>query len=409
VRRRILLSIVLLAGSRAGTARAQGVAVPLDEAAFVAALERDDPRAPLIAATIARSDADVIAAGVRPNPELQLEREQALAPDRAATSYARVAVPVDLAGRRARRVAVARADVDALRAEADRARVVRTVDGLRVFNQAAYAARVLALLQAEREPLARAVEVVRRRGAVGAGSGYDVQRIELELAAYDDQVAAAAAALATARAQLGGLIGVAAVDAVSDLALPAAPASSEALAAGAVEARGDYRAAAARRTAADAWAGLAARGAIPDLDVVVGVMATDGAGGDAIGATLGLALSLPTFDRGQGVAAQARAARAVAVAEQRWLVTTVPSQIAIARDAVVRLRAQAERLAGDQLARLDPLLRAAETGYREGEAGIVELLDAYRTARGVRLRDLELRRDARLAELDLWLALGRRP
>ena len=184
---------------------------------------------------------------------------------------------------------------------------------------------------------------------------------------------------------------------------------SSALAAGAVEARGDYRAAAARRTAADAWAGLAARGAIPDLDVVVGVMTTDGAGGDAIGATLGLALSLPTFDRGQGVAAQARAARAVAVAEQRWLVTTVPSQIAIARDAVVRLRAQAERLAGDQLARLDPLLRAAETGYREGEAGIVELLDAYRTARGVRLRDLELRRDARLAELDLWLALGRRP
>ena len=76
---------------------------------------------------------------------------------------------------------------------------------------------------------------------------------------------------------------------------------------------------------------------------------------------------------------------------------------------MVRLRAQAERLAGDQLARLDPLLRAAETGYREGEAGIVELLDAYRTARGVRLRDLELRRDARLAELDLWLALGRRP
>lgn len=409
MRHRILLSIVCLAGALAGTARAEGDAVTLDEAAFIAALERADPRAPLIAATIARGDADVLAAGVRPNPELQLEREQALAPDRAATSYARVAVPVDLAGRRPRRIAVARAEVDALRAEADRAHVVRTIDGLRAFNHAAYAARVLALLQAEREPLVRAVEVVRRRGAAGAGSGYDVQRIELELAAYDDQVASAEVEVAAARSRLGALIGVAAVEAMSDLALPAAPAAIDGLAAGAVEARGDYRAAAARRTAADAWAGLAARGSIPDLGIAVGVMANDGAGGAAIGATLGLALSLPTFDRGQGVAAQARAARAVAVAEQRWLVTTVPSQIAIARDAVVRLRAQAERLAGDQLARLDPLLRAAETGYREGEAGIVELLDAYRTARGVRLRDLELRRDARLAELDLWLALGRRP
>ena len=49
------------------------------------------------------------------------------------------------------------------------------------------------------------------------------------------------------------------------------------------------------------------------------------------------------------------------------------------------------------------------TGRDRAAARIVELLDAYRTARAVRLRDLELRRDARLAELDLWLALGRRP
>ena len=136
---------------------------------------------------------------------------------------------------------------------------------------------------------------------------YDVQRIELELAAYDDQVASAEVEVAAARSRLGALIGVAAVEAMSDLALPAAPAAIDGLAAGAVEARGDYRAAAARRTAADAWAGLAARGSIPDLGIAVGVMANDGAGGAAIGATLGLALSLPTFDRGQGVAAQARA------------------------------------------------------------------------------------------------------
>ena len=40
---------------------------------------------------------------------------------------------------------------------------------------------------------------------------------------------------------------------------------------------------------------------------------------------------------------------------------------------------------------------------------VVELVDAYTAARDTRLRDLDLRRDARLAEIDLWLALGRRP
>ena len=70
---------------------------------------------------------------------------------------------------------------------------------------------------------------------------------------------------------------------------------------------------------------------------------------------------------------------------------------------------QSEQLTRSQLSRLEPLLKSAETAYREGHSSVVELLDAYATARNTRLRDLELRRDARLAELDLWLALDRRP
>ncbi|MBK9037430.1 MAG: TolC family protein [Myxococcales bacterium] len=406
----LLLSIVFLVASTSPRlARAQGDAVALDEAGFIAALERAAPERARVMAAIARGDAEVVAAGVRPNPDLQLEREQLLSEARAATSYARVAMPIDLAGRRTRRVAVARAEVDAVRAEVDAVRAERVIDGLRRFTEASYAARVVALLQADRGLLVRAVDIVRKRGDAGAGAGYDVQRIELELAAYDDQLATAEGAVAVAQAQLGALIGVAAVAPTSDLALPVEPPPIAALMAGAVEGRGDYRAAAARAAGAAAMSQLAGRGWIPDLDVVVGAMATDGAPGAAVGVTLGVSVSLPVFDRGQGAAAQARAAHQVATAEQQWLVATVPAQISIARDALVRLRAQAERLGSAQLARLDPLLRAAETGYREGASGIIDLLDAYRVARGARLRELELRRDARLAELDLWHALGRRP
>jgi outer membrane protein TolC len=44
--------------------------------------------------------------------------------------------------------------------------------------------------------------------------------------------------------------------------------------------------------------------------------------------------------------------------------------------------------------------------YQEGERPVFELLDAYRTARGARLRLLELRQRARLAEIDLSRATG---
>jgi cobalt-zinc-cadmium efflux system outer membrane protein len=76
---------------------------------------------------------------------------------------------------------------------------------------------------------------------------------------------------------------------------------------------------------------------------------------------------------------------------------------------LVQTVGRARAVARDQLARLAQLLRSAETAYRDGGGNVVELVDAYTTARDTRLRDLELRRDARLAEIDLWLALGRRP
>jgi cobalt-zinc-cadmium efflux system outer membrane protein len=71
--------------------------------------------------------------------------------------------------------------------------------------------------------------------------------------------------------------------------------------------------------------------------------------------------------------------------------------------------AQARRYREAQLRRAEDLVRRAEAAYREGDRPVFELLDAYRTAREVRLRELELRREARRGELDLWRALGRRP
>lgn len=44
--------------------------------------------------------------------------------------------------------------------------------------------------------------------------------------------------------------------------------------------------------------------------------------------------------------------------------------------------------------------------YREGEVGILELLDAVRTSSRARIRNVEIRLDARLAQIALERAVG---
>jgi len=409
VRLYILPTIVFIAISVPPQIAAAQDAPSMDEAAFIAALEERDPRLAQFAAAIDVAVAEALAAGVRPNPMLAIDREEVFPDGGVATNYLRVLWPIDLAGRRSRRVAAARTDARAVAAGTETARVALIVEGLRAFYQAAHARLHLDLLRADRDALARAAEVVRKRSGAGATSGYDQQRIELELAAYDDLIASAEDAHERGRAVLGGLVGVTAIDATADLALPAGPAPAEAMISGAVEARGDHRAAGLRADAADQRSRLAGRGWIPEVSVSAGAMSAEVGTDTAFGYTVGLTLSLPIFDRGQGDRARAAAERHTAAAERRVLEATVPAQIRVARDGLARRIEQARRVTTDQLARLDQLLRTAETGYREGQTGIVELLDAYRTARTTRLRDLELRRDAQFARLELWLALGHRP
>jgi len=413
---RYLLSMVVgvaIATVGVGAAAADDSSVSvLDEKQFVAALEAADPRLARLAAEVYAAEAEVGVEGVRINPSLSFDREE-LFPENgtAATNYARVTWPLDVSGRRGRRMAAARSAAAAVSADSDMARFEILVDGLRIFNQAAYARLRVELSRTEREALVRAVDVVRRRTSAGAASGYDLQRIELELAAYDDQIATVETELLAARSELAALLGQAngLVDAESSLELPAPPAPLDGDSSTILANRSDLRAAQLRAQSADQRAAAASRGWVPDLGLAMGVMSSDVGDQTAIGYTLGLSITLPIFDRGGAQAARARATRRVAEAEARVIETRAPAIVRARHATLARRIEQARTLAEGQLSRLDTLLKTAETGYREGESSVVELLDAYQTARETRLRNLELRRDARLAELDLWRALGRRP
>jgi len=382
----------------------------ISEAELLAKLTAD-PRLVRIAATVDTARADAVAAGLRPNPNIAYEREEVFADGGIATNYLRASLPFELSGRRAARRDAARAEVAAVTAEGDGARFALTMHALRAFRTAGYERARVELLRAERAALANAVEIVRKRTSAGTASGYDLQRIQLELAAYDDLLAAAQTHLATARLELGALVGVPdGVDAAGTLDTPPDPPGLDALLGDAFTNRPDVRAAAARREGAQALARGARRSWIPDLTLQAGFMTQDvDRDTTATGYTAGLALSLPIFDHGQADAARARAQQRAADAEREVLARIVPTAIRARHQALVLTVGRARVVAREQLARLEQLLRSAETAYRDGGGNVVELVDAYSTARDTRLRDLELRRDARLAEIDLWIALGRRP
>nr|MBA3458243.1 TolC family protein [Deltaproteobacteria bacterium] len=121
----------------------------------------------------------------------------------------------------------------------------------------------------------------------------------------------------------------------------------------------------------------------------------------------GLALTIPIFDRGQGDQARAVAERQLAEAEARWLERQIPSTVEVAHRTLVARIEQARTLTTGQLDRLDVILRAAEAAFREGNTSVIELLDAHRTARGVRLRALDLRHQVARDTRELELAVGR--
>jgi cobalt-zinc-cadmium efflux system outer membrane protein len=401
----LLFKIVAAAGAAFG----QAAAPAIDEAQLVAELEANDVRRAVVAAKVAAARADVAAAQVRGNPSLSIEREEPFADSTGLpTNYLRLTVPFDVSGSRGRRIAAAETGVRAATRDAARGHFELIVDGLRAFDDAAHARMQVEILTVARESLVRAVEIARQRSKAGAASGYEVQRFELELEGHDDELASAQIELRRARARLAASIGrTGELDARATLELPAAVPALDALLSKAAG-RDDLRAAQLRGEAATGRAGAADRGWVPAPSLTAGAMTADLGDRTGTGYVAGLALAVPIFDRGQSDRAKAVADRQVADAEARWLARHIPSAVHTAHATLLARIEQARRITAGQLDRLDLILRAAETAFREGNASVVELLDAHRAARAVRLRALELRHHVARDKRELELAVGQR-
>jgi cobalt-zinc-cadmium efflux system outer membrane protein len=391
----------------------EGAATKISAAEFLARVGRSHPSLELLEAAVEKAAASVHVAGLSANPALSYDREEVFAGGRGQPeNYLRLELPLEISGRRGLRVKGAKLGLDATRAASARGRAELLFDALDIYWSGARGRQNFELLRQERKGLGQLVEAVRSRTTAGDTSGYDLDRLELEVESLEDLIADAERELEVWQGRLGLLIGApgSRFQPSDALILPGQPPTLKGLLEEALAARGDYKAARLRVAQAERELTAAGRGWVPGLMLAGGLKSSTVAEGQtAWGYLAGLSLTLPVFDHGQGETARARARLRQAQAEQRLIEAQVTTAVMTAHSALTRVLAQAQRFERTQVPRLDRLVRRAQVSYREGERPVFELLDAFRTARGVRLRGPELKHKARRIELELRRALGRRP
>jgi outer membrane protein, heavy metal efflux system len=379
---------------------ASAMAQDRTERELVDLIVRDGPRSIAI-----RTGAEVVrleqaARLALPNPALLYSREGA-----GFTEFLQVEQTLPVTGARAALGRTGAAATAAADAERDR-------DLWRLRTGAATSvARLVAASQlldgylAQRRDIRRLVDILQIREREGEGSRFDRLRAEEELRDVDQLVAGAEAAVADLRGLVAGLLPSGSTwSRVSGLVDPLAPHDPvDRLAARATTSHAALRLLAREADRARHEADAARLARRPEPTITAGLKRADDGPARASGLLVGLRMSVPFFDRGGRDTALWDAAR---VRTER---TRDAVEHAIRRDidrAVDVLAVRRAALAAEDGVSGEEVLRIAELAYSEGEIGILELLDAVRTAARARTRRVEARLDTRLAQIDLEHAVG---
>jgi cobalt-zinc-cadmium efflux system outer membrane protein len=280
----------------------------------------------------------------------------------------------------------------------------------RAFYEVLYRQRVVEALRDGDELLAGTVEILERREAEGEGSGYDVLRSQQELAELRIAIAEAEATLVASRARFGSFF-----DAESGMrsaslqgALGASSPVPDVLQAtdDALAQRLDLKSLSAQRQSLDLEARAARRTRFPEPVLMAGWKRVEALGMSDTGYVAALTVPLPIFKRGSLAAAAANAEGQRVELDREILTRRIRAEVEAALARELAARAAAERYGRDVERRADELTRIARLKYDEGESGVLELLDAHRTLLTMRLRSLDVRYEAKAAEIDRNRVIG---
>ena len=382
-------------------------AQPISEVDAVDAALAQGDFAALGEAERAAAEARVRAIPRLENPEASISRDQVSgSAGRETEWHASLTQPIDISGQSSSLRQAARAESQAVIAGIARRRQERIAETREAFAGCAASTEKVAIAERYVARLREAERIVDLRTRAGDTAGYDLRRLRVEARGAEAELRLAQGEVGAECATLSRLTGLA--DARPDIALsamlPASPARAGIEAAAA--SRQDLVAREAQVAAATAEVTAAQRSRIPDLSVGLGYKRINNNEGSAGGPTVALGVRLPIFNNGGAAVAEARARQRVREAELGLARREAEASIAAAaaRASAATAAAQKAREAAGDAARLGAI---AEAAYQGGETGVIELVDAYRTARDAELNIVELTERAVRAKVAQSLAEGR--
>ena len=402
---RALVAAGLLAGA-ARTAAAQSppaqVPTPLTYRAAVQRALESHPR--LVAARLRRTvnAASRDVAAERLNPEFRAE----LAKETPKEGYT-LAVPLELGGKRARRLQVAEAAIMTGEAELNQAMAEVQADVRRAYFAQFVAEQRQALLDEVQALALRARDAAQARFDAGGVPRLEVLQAQLALADAQNQAAAARGTVIAARATLNAAVGLPLdTPTTVDASLDPGPA----LETGAAVTRA--RAASAELVAIDrrideqrARVALAQALRTPDLTPEATLTRRAAPEFDT-GWRAAVAVTMPVFTTHRAGVRVEEATLAQLTSERAAASARISGEVASAAAVAESQRQQYIRYRDEILPQALEVERMAEDSYKLGQTGIAAYLQALQASRDVRLRSIQSAADLQSALADLERAIG---
>lgn len=358
----------------------------------------------LIAARL-KKPADVAGIDVaaeRPNPEFSYE----LGRDTPRHSFTLV-FPLELGGKRARRIDLARATVTSGDAAIKQAEFQVQNDVRRAYFELA-AAEARAVAAADLRGLSvRARDAAQARLSLGDAPRLELLQAELILSSADNDLTTATAGAAANRAALNTLLGRAAATPVTTseaLGTRALPTEEAALArANAVS----VELAAIDAEISEQTARRALAKALQTPDASAGAGFTSGVPDEFnFGWRFSAGVTVPLFTRHKAGVLVEDAELTRLRAERTAVLADIAGNVAEARARAAAAEAQLDRFEKDILPHALEVERMAEDSYRSGQTNLAALLQSLQSSRELRFRALDAGLDYQRALADVERAIG---
>jgi cobalt-zinc-cadmium efflux system outer membrane protein len=334
-------------------------------------------------ADLKKSEAEVIDARLLPNPDLRYYGEAITPRASGADQLFSVSQPLDIAGKRMKRLEVAQKRKDAQSLSVDYDIGVLLLQ----MKQSYY--RIL-LLKEQAKVMENIVEMSKQvedkiAERVAAGDAAEVERMKLaaEKSKFLRTLEGLRAESKVERKRLALMLDLEEADfeTAGRLEYRELPAIAAVSAEVAVDGRPDVRAQTTLVEAASALVTLSRREALPQASVEGGYKWwAEGLGGPVFG----VSVSLPLFSRNQGKIAAARAETERQRFNYELARKTAVKEIEIQKERISFLQGRIADIT-QQMEATREITNIARIAYEEGEAGLIEMLDAVRAERELAL------------------------